>query len=145
MDVLKEFWVEVMLCVVALIYSGAFAWTHWKENPIWSDARGFKDRIKDIRALNTYNSYMLAGIMVFLAFAANPPIAATPVPPEAVSVILVALLCAGIGIVFIPIGQPADLNSDNRVVKALWFKTVIFSQFTVILTIAGIARVVVAK
>ena len=156
MGFLEMYWPELALCFCSLVYSIGFALVHWKNNPGtgWVDHRDFTDRIKDVRAMNNYNSYMLAGMMVFLGFAANRPKGAIAVPEEAVKVIIAALICAAAAIFFFPLGHPERTRDetlkettvpDKPTAKALWLKTLFFSQLTVILTVAGIVRTVYAR
>lgn len=61
--------------------------------------------------MNVYNSYMLAGMMVFLGFSASGEAA----PPKmAVYLLLVALCAAGLGILFLPLKQDSADNQPSR-------------------------------
>ena len=137
-------WIEIVLCTSTLVYNVGFAWVHWRKGGK-PDNHNFESRIADIRAMNTYNSYMLAGILVFLAFAASPGKAASPIPTSAAYLVLAALFFAAAAIFFIPLGKPKLGAEDSAPAKAVWLKTLVCSHWTVILTVGGITRTVLAR
>ena len=129
--------------IAAAVFAIGWSLNHWSKylrSVTSGDNRTFDDRITDIRAMNVYNSYMLAGLMVFLGLSANGDAA----PPKlAVYLLLVALCAAGLGILFLPLKN--DKGVDDRPSRRLWMKTLLCTQIAVIGTVAGIFRVVAAK
>ena len=137
-------WIEIVLCTATLVYNVGFAWVHWRKGGKL-DNRNFEDRIADLRAMNTYNSYMLAGILVFLAFAANPREGIPAIPTSAAFLVLAALFSAAAAIFFIPLGKPKLDAEDSAPAKAVWLQTLVCSHWAVILTVGGITRTVLAR
>ena len=137
-------WIEFALCAATLIYDVGFAWLHWRKNGR-PDNRNFEDRIADVRAMNTYNSYMLAGILVFLAFAASPSDGATTIPTIASYLMLAALFSTAAAVFFIPLGKPNLGVEDTATAKVVWLQTLVCSHWAVVLTVGGITRTVLAR
>jgi hypothetical protein len=104
------------------------------------DARDFKSIIEDIRAMNTYNSYFFAGILLFFGLIIGKGL--TDVPKSSLDLLLLAFLFASASIFFIPLKKPQDKQPiDNA--KRLWLSNLILSQFTVILTVLGVLNAII--
>lgn len=125
-------WIAVAGCVVSLIYTSL----HWYFR-VRNDARDFEYIITDIRAMNTYNSYFLAAILVFFGLIIEKGIT-TIVPKSSLVLLTFAFLFASASIFFIPMKKPQDRADKATNARKLWLYTLILSQFTVILTVLGV-------
>ena len=126
-------WIAVMLCGISAMFSTVY----WKLK-IKFDARDFPVCIDDIRAMNTYNSYFLAGILIFFGLIIEKGI--TFVPKSSLYLLIFAFISASLAIIFIPVKKP---SSGAGKAKYLWLYTLIFTQFTVILTAVGVLNVII--
>lgn len=126
-------WIAVMLCGISAI----FTTVHWKLKVI-SDGRDFEDCIADIRAMNTYNSYFLAGILIFFGLIIEKGI--TFVPKSSLYLLIFAFISASLAIIFIPLKKP--FYGAGKA-KYLWLHTLIFTQFTVVLTAVGVLNAII--
>ena len=124
--------------LTASLFFGLFTLCRWECNV---GSRNFDYCISDIRAMNTYNSYMLVGTMIFLGFAVEK----TPaIPNTALFLLLLSFLSASIAIFFYPIQKPTG-NGDSSAARILWLKTLIPTQWTVIFAVFGITYAVISR
>jgi hypothetical protein len=105
-----------------------------------SDTRSYDDYVGDIRAMNEYNSYYVAAIVIFLGFAIEGDV----VSDRALIVLVMAFLAGSLSIFFFPIQRTQPGASTARV-RGYWLFKVIATQWTVILTVFGIATVVAER
>jgi hypothetical protein len=105
-----------------------------------SDTRSFDDYVGDIRAMNQYNSYYVAALVIFLGFAIEGEL----VSDSALILLLMAFLAGSLSIFFFPLRRPQPGAAKTRV-REYWLFKVIATQWTVILTVFGIATVVTER
>ncbi len=127
--------IAVILCVISL----TFTTSHWILK-IRKDERDFEACIKDIRVMNTYNSYFLAGILIFFGLIIEKGVEL--VPESSLYLLIAAFLFASLAIFFIPLKRP---SSGAGAAKKLWLYTLIFTQLTVIVTLVGVISAVVVR
>lgn len=134
---------DTILSVIALgscIFSITWTFRYWIKR-IKTDTRSFDDCINDIRAMNTYNSYFLAAIIVFFGFTVNKSVV---LPKSSLIMLLAAFIFAAFSIFFIPLRKSAA-DSGAASAKALWLYTLLLSQLVVILCVFGIVNVILLK
>jgi len=129
-------WEAYVLCCISATYTTL----HWVFK-VRHDSRSFDYCIRDIRALNTYNNYFMAAILVFLGLVLKEFGA---VPKASLFLFLSAFISACFSLFFIPLEKPEKGEGVGRA-KQLWLYTLIFSQFTVILTAAGVLSAVAIR
>ena len=129
------------IALTGALISGLLTVCHWSRH-IKGGRRSFDYCISDIRAMNTYNSYMLVGTMIFLGFAVEK--IPTIIPNIALVLILCSFLSASIAIFFIPLHKPDDA-SEPLAARRLWLCTLIPTQWTVIFAVLGITNAVVSR
>ncbi len=104
------------------------------------DDRTWDDFIKDIRAMNQYNSYILAAIVIFLGFTERPT--GSRVPSAAVAMLLSAFTFGALSMFFFPIrkrscGEGTPLRPALPV-RIYWVVDVLASQATVVFAVFGL-------
>lgn len=92
--------------------------------------------------MNTYNSYFLAAIMIFIGFAIDK--GTDVLPGSALVIFLLAFIFAAFAIFFFPLKRPKDGMTPESM-RRLWLLTLISSQWVVILSAGGIANAVLSK
>jgi hypothetical protein len=118
----------ISLSIASVVHvHGAFA----------SDARTYEDFFRDVRAMNEYNSYYVAAIVIFLGFALDGKI----LSEQALLLLLAGFLAGSVSIFFYPIRKPKKSEPTSRV-KAFWLFKVLATQWTIVLTVFGITTVV---
>jgi len=132
--------VIVGLAFLGAVSSCLLSTRHWQRCEK-VDSRTFDYCIQDIRTMNTYNSYLLAAVIVFLGLSIQK--AGMAIPFSALILILCSFLTACSAIFFIPIRKPED-NGNSDAVRRLWVYTLILSQWTVILAALGITNAVLS-
>jgi hypothetical protein len=104
------------------------------------DDRTWGDFIEDIRAMNQYNSYILAAIVIFLGFTQRP--AGTPVPSAAVAMLLSAFTFGALSMFFFPIrkrtGGEGTSPPPGLPVRVYWVCDVLASQATIVFAVFGL-------
>jgi hypothetical protein len=136
--------IDMILSIIAIstcIFSAIWTSRYWVQK-IKTDIRSFDECIKDIRAMNTYNSYFLTAIIIFLGFTIDKGI--DILPKSSLIMLLAAFVFAAFAIFFIPLEKPkCDGGSTNA--KTLWLYTLLPSQWVVILCVLGIVNAVLPK
>ena len=136
--------IDMILSIIAIgtcIFSAIWTSRYWVKK-IKTDIRSFDDCINDIRAMNTYNSYFLAAIIIFLGFAIDKDI--DILPKSSLIMVLAAFVFAAFAIFFIPLEKPKSEGGSTNV-KMLWLYTLMPSQWVVILCVLGIVNAVLPK
>ncbi|MEE8167626.1 MAG: hypothetical protein V3T58_01990 [Candidatus Hydrothermarchaeales archaeon] len=136
--------IDMILSTIAIgtcIFSASWTYRYWIKK-IKTDSRSFDECINDIRAMNTYNSYFLAAIIVFLGFTIDKGI--DILPKSSLIMLLAALVFAAFAIFFIPLEKPKGADGATNV-KTLWLFTLVPSQWVVILCVFGIVNAVLPK
>jgi hypothetical protein len=126
----------LLLCAVSF----AHTWKRWQAT-IKNDARTRQDCIDDMRAMNTYNSYVLSAIIVFLGLAFRS--AAQPLPQPVVILAALALVTASFSLYFNPLARYRD-ERNVAAVKQHWLWKLINTQWTLILAILAIVTAALA-
>ncbi len=104
--------------------------------------RNFDYCVNDIRTMNTYNSYFLAAIMIFIGFAIDK--GTDVLPASALVIFLLAFIFAAFAIFFFPLKRSKDGMTPESM-RRLWLLTLVSSQWVVILSAGGIANAVLSK
>ena len=129
--------IAIILCFVAL-FVDIYRWF----SCLRSDHREFDDYVKDIRAMNTYNSYFLGAIIVFFGLIVQQP---EPVVSITVLIMfLAAFVFSGCAIFFHPIPKPEG-NKATFGIICRWFLALIPTQWTVILGTAGFVSLMISS
>ena len=129
------FLVAGLLCLVSVVVT----LTRWPD--LRSDGRSYDDCFKDVRAMNTYNSYFLGATIVFFGLVAGTD--SQVVPASALWLFLGAFVCSSVAIFFFPIKKPID-GGHSAGAKRRWLLALIPTQWTVILGGAAIINVALA-
>lgn len=131
--------IAISTCMLSLIWTSRY----WAKK-IKTDIRSFDECVNDIRAMNTYNSYFLASIIIFLGFTIDKGI--DILPKSSLIMLLAAFVFAAFAIFFIPLEKRKRKRAgDLTNVKTLWLFTLVPSQWTVILCVLGILNAVLPK
>ncbi len=126
-------WAAIALGGAAVV--GTWLECHYR---VQKDVRDFEYCIQDIRALNTYNSYFLAALVVFFGLVMEK--GATIVPKSSLLLLALAFVTASASIFFIPLKKPEKGPGSAR---GLWLYTLLLQQLTVILTVLGVLSALV--
>ena len=136
--------IDMILSIVAsgtCLFSAIWSFKYWN-NKIKTDIRSFDECIDDIRAMNTYNSYFLTALIIFLGFTIDEGV--DILPKSSLIMLLAAFIFAAFAIFFIPLEKPkCDGGATNA--KTLWIYTLLPSQWTVILCVFGITNIILSK
>jgi len=130
--------IAISTCMLSLIWTSRY----WAK--IKTDIRSFDECVNDIRAMNNYNSYFLAAIIIFLGFTIDK--GTDILPKSSLIMLLAAFVFAAFAIFFIPLEKRKRKRAgDLTNVKTLWLLTLVPSQWTVILCVLGILNAVLPK
>jgi hypothetical protein len=105
------------------------------------DDRQWKDFIDDIRAMNQYNSYLLAAIVIFLGFVQARADSAGV--SRAVTMLLIAFSFGALSMFFFPIRKRVPGGTGSGLepglpVRAYWVLDLLASQATVVFAVFGL-------
>lgn len=128
----------LLACVASTLWSVRY-WRRW----IRDDTRTYDDSVGDIRAMNTYNSYFLAAIVIFLGVTQDQPLFGG-VPSVSLVLMAAALLSAAVALFYIPSKKPAHEGAPTNV-KRIWLAKLLPTQWTVILAVSGVLSSVVVR
>jgi hypothetical protein len=124
--VAEYIWVVIagLLSLLSLVVS------LWRFKGICSDRRSFDDYVQEIRAMNTYNSYFISAIIVFLALVLDKGM--DKLPHGSLNMLLIALFCSAFSVFFFPIRKPRP-GAPSLGIRIRWVCVLIPAQWTVIL------------
>jgi hypothetical protein len=123
--------------VVLALTASTFYW--WASRGK-KDVRKWSDYIQDIRAMNQYNAYLIAAIVIFLGFAlSDTPI---PIAPPALRMLLIAFTSGSVAMLFFPVRKPSRDQDVGLPVRAYWLVDILGSQVTVVFTVFGIWAII---
>ena len=127
--------ISIVLCVTSLAFD---IWRWFR--CIKTDQRTYDDCVNDIRAMNTYNSYFIAAIIIFFGLVADK--GAHSLPISALIMFLASFLCAASAMFFFPIQKTAS-SATNPAVRKRWLLVLIPSQWTIVLFTCGLLDVAI--
>lgn len=120
---------------IALLVFNVMRWkTIWR-----SDDRDWNDCVGDIRAMNTYNSYFMGGIMVFVGLVTGASNDLTALPVTAFIMLITAFLFAASAIFFFPIRKKGTEATSGMRIR--WFWVLYPSQCTVLFSTGGFVNI----
>lgn len=117
--------VALGLCVLS------FLWRLLWLRQVGRDARSYDDCIQDLRAMNTYNSYFISAIIVFLGLALDKGL--EKLPQSALLMFLAAFCFAALSMFFFPVRKPHDPAMASSGIRVRWMVSLIPTQWTIIL------------
>lgn len=121
--------------------------THYWFSNIRDGYRTFDECIADIRAMNQYNSWFLAGSIIFLGLIIEK--GNVELSDTATLLIVASLITASAAIFFIPLQKPGcsliSMRPKSMRSKQLWLSTLILSQWTIILMLSGVIYGVLSR
>lgn|GEM_PF-1485605 len=131
----------LIIAIGACGFSYVLTHRHWVKR-VKADVRSFDCCIGDIRAMNTYNSYFMAAIVIFLGFTLGN--GTEILPKSCLGMLLSAFLFAATSMFFIPLEKPTG-DESSLSAKRYWLFVVVLSQWVVILCVLGIVNAVLPR
>ena len=126
-----------LIATLLALCAAEYSYRYWHKHVMHGE-RDFDYCVADIRAMNTYNSYMLTAILVFFGFVLDG--GWVLLPECALELLLFAFGFASAAIFFIPVKKPPYLEPSSGILR-LWIYTLILSQTTVIFTVTAVAYI----
>jgi hypothetical protein len=125
--------IAVGLCLLS------FVWSLLRAQQIGTDARSYEDCVQDLRAMNTYNSYFISAIIVFLGVALDKGLEKLPKP---VLMMLLAAFCfATFSMFFFPVQKPQAPTTVSSAIRMRWLLALIPTQWTVIMVTCAVINI----